>query len=171
VLRHALAGVKDPDPGRDAARGLDAEGRATARALPTVFAGDLPPTELLSSPFARCIETLVPLRERLGLPVVIRDGLRPDAPSADVKALLLEVSDGALLCTHGETIACAFDGLACEKGAFWIVRRREGTLEPLRYVPPIDRHDRSAATLDQSSVLSRKAEAMIPGNKIPAVVS
>jgi phosphohistidine phosphatase SixA len=136
VLRHALAGAKDPDPGRDAARRLDEEGRATAVALPAVLRGYRPPSELLSSPHVRCTETLVPLCERLGLPVETREALGPDSGYADAVDLLLGAADDALLCTHGEVIARVFDGLDCEKGGFWVVRRRGGALEPVRYMPP-----------------------------------
>jgi phosphohistidine phosphatase SixA len=134
VLRHALAGEKLADPDDDFVRGLDDTGRATAGALVHVLPEHVMPVELVSSPYFRCTETVQPLAEHLELPIKTRAELRPAAGREEVMELLLAAHDRTLVCTHGEVITRVFDGLSCEKGAAWILRRRAGVLEPVLYV-------------------------------------
>jgi 8-oxo-(d)GTP phosphatase len=136
VLRHALAGTKRDDPDADRFRSLDADGAATAAALPPHVLAHLHPGRILSSPYLRCTETVVPIAATLGLEIAVDDALAPDATREEILALLGAVEDGALVCTHGEVISRALDGLSCAKGAFWLVRRRGGRLEPARYAAP-----------------------------------
>lgn len=136
LVRHALAGAKLADPVRDAVRGLDAAGRATAEMLPEAVLDHVFPSVLVSSPLARCRQTLMPLARATGLPVRSHDGLLPTAASATVTGLLRSVEGSAVVCTHGEVFTCLFPDLDCVKGAFWIVERDGGVLTPVRYVPP-----------------------------------
>lgn len=136
VLRHAYAGVKLDDPSDDFMRGLDDTGRASAGAMAHVLPEHVVPVELVSSPYFRCTETVQPLSERLELPIRTRAELRPAATREEVMGLLLAANDRTLVCTHGEVIIRVFDGLTCEKGAAWILRRRAGMLEPVQYVYP-----------------------------------
>ena len=136
LLRHALAGTKLADPELDFVRGLNAAGRATANGVPNLVFEYVRPSLLVSSPFARCVETMNPLAEGTLLPVFARDELTPAAPPGAFERLLLSVPDGAVLCTHGEVITRVFEGLECEKGAFWVVDRECGRLRPARYVAP-----------------------------------
>jgi phosphohistidine phosphatase SixA len=136
VLRHALAGTKWDDPVADTVRSLDAQGAAAAAALPSTVLALLRPSRIVSSPYLRCTETVAPLAGALGVEIGIDDALGPDATRERILALLAAVEDGALLCTHGEVIARAFDGLTCAKGAFWLVRRRGEGVAPALYVTP-----------------------------------
>jgi phosphohistidine phosphatase SixA len=142
LLRHALAGHKWANPVADVGRGLDRNGRDAAAALPGALLEHLVPRALLSSPYLRCTETLEPVADRLALRVETRDELLPDADVADAMRLLLVAAEGAVLCTHGELITRVLGGLDCEKGAFWVIVRRDEALEPLLYVPPGGRSSR-----------------------------
>ena len=136
LLRHALAGHKWANPSADVGRGLNREGRDTAAGLPGALLEHLVPRALLSSPYRRCVETLALASERFGLVVEAQEELRPDAAVADATRLLLEAAEGAVLCTHGELITRVLGGSGCEKGAFWVIGRRDGMIEPLLYVAP-----------------------------------
>jgi len=135
LLRHALAGHKWANPVADVGRSLNREGRDAAACLPAVLLEHLVPQALLSSPYRRCIETIEPVAERFSLGVEPHDDLLPDAAVTDATVLLLGAVEGAVLCTHGELITRVLGGLACEKGAFWVVGRHDGVIEPLLYVP------------------------------------
>jgi phosphohistidine phosphatase SixA len=148
LLRHALAGHKWANPVADAGRSLNREGRDTAAGLPAVLLEHVVPRALLSSPYRRCTETIAPVAERFALRVETHDELLPDATVPDATRLLLEAVEGAVLCTHGELITRVLGGLKCEKGAFWVVGRRDGEIEPQLYVPPGGREARVAERND-----------------------
>jgi phosphohistidine phosphatase SixA len=131
-MRHASAGERLASPDEDRARRLDAAGRADARAL----AGVLSPhaiSRIVSSPHARCLESIAPLAQARGLEVEAREELAPGAELEDTLALLGEVRDDSLVCTHREVFERLFAGeITCEKGGTWIV---EGGV-PVAYLPP-----------------------------------
>jgi phosphohistidine phosphatase SixA len=135
LLRHASAGERRPSATLDRARRLDRFGRADARELPEALAGHRI-ERVLSSPHARCVETVDALALRRNLKVEVHDSLLPDAPLEDVLVLLAELPDAALVCTHREVVGRLFGGeLTCEKGATWLLERRDGALEPVAYLP------------------------------------
>jgi 8-oxo-dGTP pyrophosphatase MutT (NUDIX family) len=70
LVRHAHAGKRDAFPGDDAARPLDDRGRAEAAALAPLLAL-FDPQRLVSATPLRCVQTLAPLAELVGLPVVV----------------------------------------------------------------------------------------------------
>lgn len=139
LVRHAHAGDKHAWRGPDRDRPLSAMGRRQAAGLarnPTLLHG----RRLLSSPYRRCVQTLEPMAERLGAPIEIDDVLEPDPAVPSLVARLLDPAmDGAVLCTHGETltvllrhwhrhatVALPLDGRqvrkgATEKGGAWVV--------------------------------------------------
>jgi 8-oxo-dGTP diphosphatase len=137
LLRHASAGERPQAASLDRARRLDRVGRADARELPEALAGHVI-DRVVSSPHARCIESVGALARGRNLRVEVRDELVPDASIEDARALLDEMPDSALVCTHREVIERLFDSeLTCEKGGTWLVERREdGVLQPVAYLPP-----------------------------------
>jgi 8-oxo-(d)GTP phosphatase len=149
VLRHASAGERLQAASLDRARRLDRIGRADARELPATLAGH-EIERVLSSPHARCVETVGALARSLNLRIEIRDELGPDASAEEVRAVIDELPDAVLLCTHRETIAGLFGpALTCEKGGTWLVERRDGDYDPVAYLPPpsgaVRASDRAAA--------------------------
>jgi 8-oxo-(d)GTP phosphatase len=112
LLRHASAGDRDDWDGDDRFRPLDKKGRKQAQLL----AEELRRTaRLVSSPFARCVQTLEPF----GLPVETDDRLAEGATREDVEALVAEADD-AVLCTHGDI--CELLGYRLKKGAYVTLR-------------------------------------------------
>lgn len=132
LLRHASAGERLASPSEDRARHLDAAGCADARALASALAAHAI-ERIVSSPHVRCLESVEPLARLRGLAVEAREELAPQASREETLALLGEVRDNSLVCTHREVFELLFGGqITCEKGGAWIVEG--GT--PVAYLPP-----------------------------------
>lgn len=91
------------------------------------------PGRVLSSPAVRCIATVEPLADRLGLKVEADDRLMEGATAADVESLLRE-ADSAAVCTHGDVIPLLLrrlteqgmapqQGLRWAKASTWVIER------------------------------------------------
>lgn len=136
LVRHARAGNRSTWEGDDLLRPLDKRGRRQAAALPGLLA-DYRIDCLLSSPYVRCIETLEPLAEHLGLPIDLRPELAEGSSAADGLALLAE-TDAAVpvLCTHGD-VAEELLGEGSAKGSTWVLELAgNGEFRRERYFPP-----------------------------------
>jgi 8-oxo-dGTP diphosphatase len=110
VVRHAKAGHRNSWDGDDRVRPLSKPGWAQADAIADRLAGEHV-TALISSPYARCMQTLEPLAERVGLAVAADDRLAEGTTLEDVLALLAAAGDGAVLCSHGDVIPELIEGL------------------------------------------------------------
>jgi len=146
VVRHGKAGSRHDWEGRDEQRPLSKRGRRQAEALVNLLA-DRPIARVLSSSSLRCIQTVEPLAQKLGLTVVPREALREGATRAQVAELLAELSSTtAVVCTHGDMIPIILDHLAtehgfdlpdpspCAKGSTWEVNDEQGP-KTARYLP------------------------------------
>jgi 8-oxo-dGTP diphosphatase len=69
------------------------------------------PSVLLSSPYVRCVQTLEPLAEIAGLEIVIDERLTEESPLEKSLAVLEDVPDNAVLCSHGDVIPDLVNGL------------------------------------------------------------
>ena len=98
LVRHASAGERAEWDADDRLRPLDAEGRRQAEALVDLLR-TFEVRRIVSSPFLRCIETVEPLAEALGLEVEHDDRLAEGAGTA-ARELLRE--EGVVACTHGD---------------------------------------------------------------------
>ena len=137
LVRHARAGERDEWTGDDRLRPLDKKGRRQANAL-AVTLEELGATRLLSSPYVRCVRTLEPAAERLGLPIEERDELAEGSSAEEVKALLREL-DGSVpaLSTHGDVVENLLGAQQkCKKGAVWVLEVSGGAVRVERYLPP-----------------------------------
>lgn len=104
LVRHGSAGKRNGSDPRDGERHLDDKGRRQAVAVSDHLDGrsiDI----VLSSPLPRCIETVAPLAESLGLEVRLDERLREGTDVAEAWELVEEVAGkGAVLCSHGDVI-------------------------------------------------------------------
>jgi phosphohistidine phosphatase SixA len=92
---------------------------------------------IVSSPHARCVETVEALADQLGVDVELRDELVPEASKRELVSFLSDLPAPALVCTHREVFETLFDGeITCEKSGSWLVERRDARLVPVAYVPP-----------------------------------
>jgi 8-oxo-dGTP diphosphatase len=139
LVRHGSAGVRnDADPA-DTERHLDTGGLRQAVHLAHRLApigGDGPEIDrVVSSPAARCVETVEPLASSVGVDIDIDDRLFEGADVEDSWALveeLVEAGITAVLSSHGDIIpdivkrakgrGMHVPGKAgCSKGSLWIL--------------------------------------------------
>lgn len=155
LVRHAHAGSKGQFPGDDRYRPLSRHGRDQADRIAAALE-PLRPSRLVTSPLLRCIETLQPLAERLGVPVEERPALAPDGASG-AASLCQELLAQHLtqrqsthgprapwvICTHGEILSVVLPvvagGVALPeqppgaKGSMWLLDA-EGPVPTLHYM-------------------------------------
>ena len=143
VVRHGKAGHRETWAGDDdTQRPLTKAGRRQAEALADRLAGAGVKT-LLSSPYVRCVQSLEPLADRLGLPIKTDDRLAEGTDFEDTLELVREAGDGAVLCTHGDVLTDVMNALVrrgtrlttppeWRKGSVWILNDdlTEATAEP-----------------------------------------
>ena len=146
LVRHAKAGDRAAWPDDDCLRPLSRRGQLQAEALVEQFA-DAHFDRMLSSPYVRCMETVVPLGGDRGIPVEPVDALAEGASLDDALALVRKHSHhGAVLCTHGDVIPMLLEHYAargvdigtdpvCPKGCTWVARdRRHGEVVAAMYL-------------------------------------
>lgn len=136
LLRHASAGARLSSPAIDRFRQLDHEGRAQARDLTWTLA-NREIERIVTSPLARCVETVVPIAERRQLVVERRIEFLPEAQLEAILQLLGELPDATLVCTHREVILQLFEGgVTCEKAGTWVLERVGALFSPTEYLAP-----------------------------------
>ena len=116
LVRHAMAGDPDSWPGQDAARPLDEYGMRQAAAL-TALLRLYRPTRVVSATPQRCVQTVAPLAEELGLPLRVDpvfDEYRPPRSRAMAEALRRLAAEGGstVVCGQGRSITPALPLLA-----------------------------------------------------------
>lgn len=131
LVRHALAGSRKRWAGEDASRPLDDKGRTQAAAIAEVVAL-FAPRQLFAATPLRCRQTLEPLAERLGLPVVTDGAFAEPAKTGEVPARVrvartrlaeLRAGPRAAICSQGKLIPPLLADLA-------------GATEPAPYKTP-----------------------------------
>jgi 8-oxo-dGTP diphosphatase len=153
LLRHAQALDKRSWERPDGERPLSRRGQAQAQAL----VAEMSPwhvARLVSSPSARCRQTVEPLAVDRRLSVELDDRLAPDGDAAELDDWIGSlVDEDILLCTHGETLASLLTRWiaagrltlgsrtlpigknATAKSGGWMMTQVDGTLRG-RYFPP-----------------------------------
>jgi 8-oxo-dGTP diphosphatase len=101
LVRHARAGRRAEWDGDDRLRPLDERGRRQAEGLVAQLAGR-EFRRILSSPYVRCVETVLPLAEARGLSVEPDDALAEGAGSHAALGLLRRVGEPLVACVHGD---------------------------------------------------------------------
>jgi len=148
VVRHAKAGSRDRWDGEDELRPLSKNGHRQSDALvePLAAGGA---SELLSSPYVRCMQTLEPLAERLGVKVFADERLAEGAAFEPALDLVHSAESGAVLCSHGDLIPDLIGALHrrgahittaadWRKASVWVLDRRHGKVETMAVWPPPD---------------------------------
>jgi 8-oxo-dGTP diphosphatase len=147
VVRHADAGHRSEWDGPDRTRPLSARGWQQASGL-VAGLGELAPTRLLASPYTRCVQTLEPLAEHLGLEVEPDARLAEGAGATGALELAEELCTAtAVLCSHGDVIPDLLeqlvrdgvrlrDDLRWQKASTWVLHRDSGKLAKGTYLPP-----------------------------------
>jgi len=107
--------------------------------------------KVISSPYLRCVETVSPAAEHLGLEVVTDDRLAEGLYSADPSELVQWLAGlgptDSLICSHGDVLpellrlmslrGMTMDGpMACRKASVWTVEFDAEGPRHARYTPP-----------------------------------
>lgn len=133
LLRHARAGKRSGFSGDDRLRPLDKAGRRQAREAVPVLAA-FHPRQLLAADRVRCEQSVQPLAERLGLPVLSAPTLSDEAYDKEPDAGLTTVREAleqpgtTVICSQGETIPALLKQLDApgapyptRKGSLWVL--------------------------------------------------
>jgi 8-oxo-dGTP diphosphatase len=147
LVRHAKAGSRSEWTADDHLRPLSGKGRIQARQIADRLAS-FATGDLVSSPFLRCIETLQPLAERNDAAVRADARLAEDTGFEGTLALLEEVPDGSVVCSHGDVIPATIGAMqrrGCRiltepdwrKASIWVLTRTAaGITEAIAWPPP-----------------------------------
>jgi 8-oxo-dGTP diphosphatase len=147
VVRHAKAGERQAWNGDDESRPLSSKGWKQAQAVSDRLA-EHRVSALVASPYVRCVQTLEPLAAHLGSEVSTDDRLAEGARFEDTLALLDELPDGAVLCSHGDVIPDTVNALVrrgldvrstpdWRKASVWVIERNgSGNYTRARVWPP-----------------------------------
>lgn len=147
LVRHARAGERSNWEGDDRLRPLTRRGRLQSERLLDVFEGRRV-DRILSSPYVRCMETVVPLAGQRGLAVEPSAALEEGASLEDALDLVdKQIDVDTVLCSHGDVLPMLLEhfatrgvdlGLwpACAKGSTWILETQAGQVVSARYVEP-----------------------------------
>jgi broad specificity phosphatase PhoE len=148
LVRHAKAGERSVWEGDDQLRPLSGRGHLQARGLVGVLE-NARFERLLSSPYVRCMESVVPIAGERGVAIEPVDALAEGATLDEALALIgKHTTHGAVLCTHGDVIPMLLRHYAARgieigaapqwpKGSTWALETDgTGEVRSARYLPP-----------------------------------
>jgi phosphohistidine phosphatase SixA len=133
LVRHASAGDRDLWVGHDHERPLDARGWRQAGAL----VGRLerfPLEAIWTSPYRRCIETVLPIAAARGLEPLLREELTEELHLADgIEFVQAHAGEPVLICGHGGLEFALATPRKWRKGATFVV---DGALRIVEELKP-----------------------------------
>lgn len=148
LVRHAKAGRRSEWDGPDRLRPISDAGRRQADALVAQLAG-CGVGRIVSSPYVRCVETVQPLADRLGVTVEQHEALAEGADVDGAVALVAAIARvNGVVCSHGDVIPAVLDELAradglrlardlpFAKGSTWVLDGPARPFVAARYVDP-----------------------------------
>ena len=147
LLRHASAGDRARWEGDDRKRPLDPKGQRQAEAVVAIL-DQLEVAAIISSPARRCVQTVEPLAEARGLPVVIDDALWENRAADSIALVMSLVGTDTVVSTHGDNIPSVLQHLAAteavklgphpdwKKASAWILESTGGRYRSAHYLPP-----------------------------------
>lgn len=147
LIRHAHAGTRKEWKGEDTLRPLSERGQRQARRLVRTVEG-WGVQRILSSPYTRCHETVVPLAKAFGLKIEDSDALAEGHGSDALELVRQLAHEKVALCTHGDVIPDVLVPLADEdrldlgprprqaKGSVWVLESTGHLFTKATYLPP-----------------------------------
>jgi 8-oxo-dGTP diphosphatase len=148
LVRHAKAGDRDHWAEDDRLRPLSGRGHRQAYLLVDLLAR-AEFERILSSPYVRCMQTVVPIAGVRGLPIEPVEALAEGESLAGALELVAKHAiSGALMCMHGDLMPMLLDHYAssgvemCDelrwpKGCAWVLETdATGEVARARYLPP-----------------------------------
>ena len=148
LVRHAKAGERGAWSDEDELRPLSGRGRIQARGLLDVLA-DARFERVLSSPYVRCIETVVPIASVRRIAIEPAEALAEGASLDEAVSLVRKhAGTGAVMCTHGDVMPMLLEYYAgrgvdigpapqSPKGCTWVLETdATNDVRAARYIPP-----------------------------------
>ena len=148
LIRHAKAGNRSAWKGQDELRPLSQPGRNQAKGIAERLSSEAI-GRVVSSPAVRCVQTVEPLAEHLGLGVEEDGSLEEGAGPDGARRLVLSAEPGSAvaLCTHGDVIWQVLSeledagvpltpGVPAKKGSIWVLRVADGAVVRGTYLLP-----------------------------------
>jgi broad specificity phosphatase PhoE len=147
LVRHAKAGSRSQFDGPDWLRPLIPPGQLQARGLIAQFKR-AKFESIISSPYVRCMETVVPLAADHRLAVEPHDALAEGASIDEVMEVVEQhLHTGVVLCSHGDIIPMTLEHFAtlgveigadprCEKGSTWVIDGALNQASAVQYWSP-----------------------------------
>ena len=150
LIRHGKAGDRGAWQGPDELRPLTKAGMRQAESVAERLGGE-PIGRVISSPAVRCVETVRPLADRLGVKLeqdlALMEGMGPDG--ANRLAVTATAGMAVALSTHGDVIWELLSdleaagvpltaGLPAKKGSVWVLEVADGAVVRGTYQPPPD---------------------------------
>ena len=144
LARHAKAGKRSEWQGDDDARPLESTGRQQAENL-VGFLEVFRPEQVISANRTRCVQTVQPLADHLGLPVRIDSAFDDETCLEDMDltfgalTALLKPGTVSVVCSQGYTIPALIEVLAPDadpstrKGAVWVLSVADGAIVAADY--------------------------------------
>jgi len=134
LTRHASAGDSESWVGDDRLRPLDERGKRQAEALVSQLEGrEL--GRIVSSPYLRCVETVIPLATARGLEVERDEALAEGAGPGPALALFRSATVPLLASVHGDLCESLL-GKSIKKGATTVLDVTPDGLEVLERLKP-----------------------------------
>ncbi len=146
MVRHAAAGDRGKWKGDDAKRPLTKKGRRQAEVIAERL-GTAGIERIVTSPSARCVETVEPLSKLTGARIEVSEALA-EGPDVDAAYDLVDslIGANAVVCSHGDVIPATINRLMwlglilesrfyCSKGSIWEIGVDRGKFTTGRYTP------------------------------------
>lgn len=146
-VRHAQALARSEWHGEDRGRELSDRGRRQARKLVPVLK-EFKPVLILSSPYLRCVDTVAPLADALGLKVEETEALAEGAGREALDLARSVAKQSVVLCSHGDVIPEVLHALVAEdridlgrnphyaKASVWVLEVRKSKFTKGQYLRP-----------------------------------
>ena len=145
LIRHAKAGDREEWRGDDRLRPLTKSGRKQAAALVGLLQGK-PLEKILSSGYARCVQTVEPLAQTRDLAIEIAPELEEGAGGDSINRIVARFKGRDIaLCTHGDLVEEFLELLIArgllsrarasnEKGGTWVLQEDNGSVRRATYL-------------------------------------
>lgn len=134
MVRHARAGKRAGWDGDDRLRPLDERGRLQADRLVEQLS-DRELKRILSSPYARCVQTVEPFAEARGLTVEEDEALAEGSGVAPALAALRAIGEQVVACVHGDLLAELVGGKT-QKGSTTVLELEDDSVTVLERLEP-----------------------------------
>lgn len=146
LVRHVDAGKRRDWDGDDRKRPISKLGRTQAAALDDLLTR-FPTSQVLTSPYVRCRQTVTPVASALGTKSRVAKELEEYQHPEDLaKFMKMLAGESAILCSHGDVISGYIGMIAAEgrhidgplrwaKASVWVLDMLKGKVQRARYWP------------------------------------